>query len=52
MKDLLEKVNAQQLLTVAFLGVAVVMSIINGNENIAMGLGGGLVGYLSNHNKV
>ena len=46
MKELLEKINIQQLTTITFLGLALIISIYNGNENIAMAVGGGLVGYL------
>lgn len=46
MKELLEKINVQQLTTITFLGVALLFSIYSGNENIAMAVGGGLVGYL------
>lgn len=46
MKELLEKISVQQVLTIGFLGIALLMSIYLGNENIAMAVGGGLVGYL------
>ena len=41
-----DKINVQQTLTVIFLGIALVYSITAGNENIAMAVGSGLVGYL------
>ena len=46
MKDMLEKVSVQQLTTILFLGVALVVSIIVKQENLAITIGSGLVGYL------
>lgn len=41
-----EKINATELATVACCGVALILSVWLGQENIASAIGGGLVGYL------
>ena len=41
-----EKINATELATVACCGVALILSVWMGQENIASAIGGGLVGYL------
>ena len=41
-----EKINMTELATVACCGVALVLSVWMGQENIASAIGGGLVGYL------
>lgn len=41
-----EKIDTTELATVACCGIALIISVIMGQENIASALGGGLVGYL------
>lgn len=41
-----EKINATELAAVACCGVALIASVVLGQENIASAIGGGLVGYL------
>lgn len=55
MKAYFEKINVQQLTTIVFLGAALLVSIFAKQENLAITIGSGLVGYLggvtSNSNK-
>ena len=46
MKCLFEKINAQQLVTICFLGAALLLSTWAKQENLAITIGSGLVGYL------
>lgn len=41
-----EKINATQLGVVIFCGVALIASVILGQDSIAQAIGGGLVGFL------
>lgn len=46
MKDLFDKINVQQLVTIVFLGAGLIISAFLKQENLAMAIGSGLVGYL------
>ena len=54
MKDLFEKINLVEALVVLVTGAALVASVVTGQQEAVLALGGGLVGYLgavvpSNH---
>lgn len=46
MKELLDKINVQELAVIVICGIGLVLSILNGNNDLGMAIGGGLVGYL------
>ena len=46
MKDLIEKINIQEVLVILICGIGLVMSVIYSRNDLSMAIGGGLVGYL------
>lgn len=46
MKDVLEKINLVDALAICFTGAALIASVIMGQQDAVLALGGGLVGYL------
>lgn len=46
MKELFEKINLTELAVVVATGVALIASVILGQSEAVLALGGGLVGYL------
>lgn len=46
MKNFIEKFSVTELAVIAICGVGLVMSIIYARNDLAMAIGGGLVGYL------
>lgn len=46
MKDLMDKINIQELTVILICGIGLVMAIIYGSNDLSMAIGGGLVGYL------
>lgn len=46
MKDILEKINIVEALVVVFAGSALIASVVLGQQEAVLALGGGLVGYL------
>lgn len=51
MKTILQTINLSDTIAVCGLCAALLASICFGNENIAMAVGGGLVGYLGRGGK-
>lgn len=41
-----EKINVVEALVVTFAGIALIASVVVGNNDAVLALGGGLVGYL------
>lgn len=46
MKEILEKINVVEALVVVFTGTALIASVVTGNQEAVLAIGGGLVGYL------
>lgn len=46
MKEVLEKINVVEALVVVFTGAALIASVVMGQQEAVLALGGGLVGYL------
>lgn len=45
-KDLFEKINVVDALVVVFTGAALIASVVMGQSEATLAIGGGLVGYL------
>lgn len=50
MKDLLNKIDVEELAVIGFCGFGLLFSLRLGNNDVAMAIGGGLVGYLGGVN--
>lgn len=46
MKDFMEKFSLTELVVILICGIGLVLSILYGNNDLGMAIGGGLVGYL------
>lgn len=46
MKDLIDKISVTELAVIVICGIGLTLAILKGQQDLAMAIGGGLVGYL------
>jgi len=50
MKELIEKINLEEMLVIVVCGIGLILSILYSQNDLALAIGGGLVGYLGGVN--
>jgi len=50
MKELFEKINLEEMFVILICGIGLVLAILYNHNDLAMAIGGGLVGYLGGVN--